>query len=588
MRMNTRSSVWTLGLLAAPLVTGLTWAIGSGLLDAESICARLPGGGELAVEPNGTSIELSFSDDGNYAVFTSSANNLVVGDTNGVADVFLLEMETGGITRVSVATGGGESNGASGAPSVSSDGRYVAFQSIATNLVAGAGDAPAAADVYLHDRITSETTLVSGNSLGERTGANHNMLYGRALGPDGGMVVFMAADADLDPTGGGLSHLYGRILSEGALIRISGPTFETPGNAESYGGQISPDSTYVAFSSLATNLTESATGGKWNAFVVGESSPMLQVSLSATGGAPNGDSRSTSVSNNGRYIAFESTASNLIAKDKNNLKDVFLRDTLTSTTERVVKALKNAEPNGESWGALVSADGRFVTYTSLASNLVPFDRNGAADVFLFDRLTQITTRVSRAPAMTEPNGGSYVSDYLDIAHGVAFSSTATNIVSSDTNNVEDVFVRTLWASIELVMRKGTIAFSAQPSQDRCTISGDFRFSGFSDDSLFVHESENARVIIGCDAQQYEISIAAGDPGWKTLPNGTIRWKSPAGTTPIVTLTLNPGKRQFSLVASKLEFGEGWTNPISMALELGDDLGMDGAAWTEKPTGFVLR
>jgi len=165
-----------------------------------------------------------------------------------------------------------------------------------------------------------------------------------------------------------------------------------------------------------------------------------RVSVSSTGLAGNKDSFYASISANGRYVAFSSDASNLIWGDTNKTADVFVFDRLTRRTERVSVSSWGVQGNGDHLYPSISADGRYVAFISDSSNLVPGDTNGRADVFVHDRRLHLTERVSVSSSGAEADGDSYFPSISADGRYVAFSSDATNLVGDDTNKKADVFV----------------------------------------------------------------------------------------------------------------------------------------------------
>lgn len=279
------------------------------------------------------------SADGRYVAFHSNASNLVLGDNNGAYDVFVHDRNTGQTTRVSVASNGSEANnnscgGSSTWATISDDGSYVGFQSDADNLVPNDGNG--VDDIFVHDRTTGKTTRIS-------------------------------------------------VASDG-----------TQGNNAS------------AYADISAN---------------------------------------------GRYIAFKSNANNLVQGDTNQVQDVFVRDLETGKTTRVNVASDGSQANNSYdvfTNPAISADGRYVAFDSNANNLVPGDTNqftnfegeieDALDVFLHDRQTGKTTRVSVASDGSQGNNSSYVPAITGDGRYVVFYSEASNLVSADTNQWQDVFV----------------------------------------------------------------------------------------------------------------------------------------------------
>ena len=372
------------------------------------------------------------SADGSTVAFRSKATNLVAGDTNGGEygdDIFVRNRTTGTTRRASVSSSGQQANYYSYLPSISANGEVVAFTSEASNLVSG--DTNRAADVFVHSFVTGRTTRVSVGAGGR----------------------------------------------------------QAAGWSESSPLAISADGRYVAFWSDAPNLVSGDTNGHSDVFVRDRSTGVTtRVSVGPGGTAGNSDSTSAAMAANGKAVAFESTASNLVANDTNAARDVFLRDLANHVTRRM-----SVGPGGQqtaagsySYDAAVSRDGMRVSFASTAANLVANDTNGETDVFVRDRATA-TTRLVSSDATGAPGGGTnpvlspdgrYVlfssprgvvvrdlgagsttlitvgwdgqpdnaseEDPGGISTGgrvVVFSSNATNLVKNDTYREQEVFLR---------------------------------------------------------------------------------------------------------------------------------------------------
>ncbi|MBE7503131.1 MAG: fibronectin type III domain-containing protein [Verrucomicrobiales bacterium] len=300
-------------------------------------------------EANGPSSAPRISADGSCVAFVSSANNLVSGDDNKVADIFVLDLGSREFTGVSVASDGTRANQASWGPALSADGRFVAFASDASNLVPD--DHNAAADVFIHDRQTGETTRVSVSSEG--TEAN--------------------------------SHS-GRV-SAGTTGRSETPV------------ALSADGRFVAFDSLANNLVPGDANGVRDVFVHDrESGETTRVSLTSEGlegppvsGAPNPSwavSRAPAISGNGRFVVFLSQAA-LVPEKRSIVTDVFLHDRVTGNTRRLSACAcgGNTEPDHGSSVAVISRDGSTVAFDSQATNIKPgyLDSNWSFDIFVFEQ-----------------------------------------------------------------------------------------------------------------------------------------------------------------------------------------------------------
>lgn len=341
------------------------------------------------------------------------------------------------ISRISVDSNGAQGNNWSDYPCISADGRYVAFVSIASNLVSG--DTNGADDVFVHDTLTDSTVRVSVNSYGDE---GNSWSRSPSISADGRYVAF---DSYSDNLVGGdnnyANDIFLRDTQTGITTRLSVNSSGTEGNSESYFPSISADGRYVAFNSYASNLVNGDTNGKSDIFLRDtQAGTTTRLSVDSSGVQGNGDSYSPSISVDGRYVAFESTASNLVSGDTNNTSDVFLRDTQTGTTTRLSVTSSGVQGNYHSEYASISADGRYVTFSSSATNLVSGMTNDLIDIFLRDIQTGLTTRLSLAWNGTEGNGISIEPRISANGHYVVFSSGATNLVSGDTNGTNDVFI----------------------------------------------------------------------------------------------------------------------------------------------------
>jgi Tol biopolymer transport system component len=392
-----------------------------------------------------SNLPISISATGRYVAFSDNAPNLVKGDGNFRYDVFVRDRVRGETTRVSVSSAGAEGNNDSFFPAISANGRFVAFASIASNLVRG--DTNHRLDVFVRDRKRGKTTRVSVNSAGAE--ADDGSVWRPAISPDGRFVAFESASTNLVlDDHNGIRDVFVRDLKRGQTTRVSvsssGAEQISGHGAEELGTvpALSHNGRYVAFSSRGKNLVEGDRNDTDDIFVrdrkLGETT---RVSVSSTGEEANGSSLFyPSISANGRFIAFTSYASDLVPGDGNRREDVFVRDRKRGVTTRV------RENNGS--GGLysgipsISDNGRFVAFESPASDLVKGDRNGHVDVFLRDRKRGRTTLLS---VSSEGEQGNDESSFPAIsAHNgrfVAFSSLASSLVAGDRHNTADTFVR---------------------------------------------------------------------------------------------------------------------------------------------------
>jgi hypothetical protein len=385
---------------------------------------------------------ISISDDGRYVAFDSQASNLVNGDTNGQTDVFVRDTHNNVTTRVSLITNGMEqANGYSYGPSISADGRYVAFTSAANNLVSG--DINGKADIFVRDTQTNTTTLVSLATDGSQGNANS---LTPAISADGRYVVFYSLASNLvSGDTNGLADIFLRDIQTHTTIRVSLATDGTQGNAApDYNDlSLSADGHYVIFKSNASNLVNGDTNERNDIFLRDiQTNTTTRVSLATDGTQGNSFVYGFTISADGRYVVFASASNNVVSSDTNGKDDIFVRDILTNITTRVSLATDGGQTNDSSSNPSISANGRYVVFQSYASNLVSGDTNGKADIFVRDTLTNITTRVSLAADGTQGNDSMEYPVISADGRYVAFLSKANNLVSQDTNNTWDVFLYT--------------------------------------------------------------------------------------------------------------------------------------------------
>jgi Tol biopolymer transport system component len=417
--------VLLLALFAWP---GVAWAV---VTERASVDSSEVQGASDSSEP-------SISSDGRYVAFVSNSAGLVAYDTNGVADVFVRDRQTGETTRVSVGTGGTEATGGpSSHPSISADGRYVAFQSDASNLVTG--DTNARRDVFVHDRVAGTTVRASVNSSGVQ--GNHTSEH-PFISSDGNYVAFHSyADNLVANDTNIMTDVFVRDRVAGTTERVSVDSAETQASGGSYYPSISSDGSYVAFDSGANNLVANDTNGTTDVFVRDRTAGTTKRVSVATGGTQgDGESYMPAISGDGRYIAFPSHATNLVANDTNVKCDIFVYDQTPGTTTRVSVSGAGAQADGHSYLCSISDNGRYVAFESAAANLVSGDTGDIYDVFVRDRTAGTTRRVSVAPDGTQANDQSDTAVISGDGNYVAFKSFASNLVSDDTNSVPDIFV----------------------------------------------------------------------------------------------------------------------------------------------------
>ena len=387
---------------------------------------------------NGSSSSPSNSPDGYFVAVESGSANLVDGDTNGFEDTFVHNLQTGITDRLSISSTGEQGNDVSGRASLSANGRFVAFESVASNLVSG--DWNNSWDVFFYTPQTGTTEQVSVSTSGA-PGNNHS--FNPAISADGRFVAFESYATNLVSEGSSwFEDIYVRDRGLGITELVSVSSTGEPGKSDSNNPSISADGRFVAFESTAYNLVDGDTNWESDIFVRDrQTSTTERVSISSTGEQGNGESRDPVISADGRFVAFWSAASNLVSGDTNDSWDVFVHDLKTGLTERASISSTGEQGNNDSYNPSISTDGRFVGFDSRASNLVSGDTNGVYDAFVHDRQAGTTERVSVSSAGEQGNGASFSSVISADGRFVTFESQASNLVNGDTNQETDIFVR---------------------------------------------------------------------------------------------------------------------------------------------------
>jgi Tol biopolymer transport system component len=386
-----------------------------------------------------SSSQPALSADGRFLAFVSTADNLVPRDTNGAADVFLRDLTGGKTTRVSVAGRRVQANGTSSEPSLSANGRYLAFVSSATNLAQR--DENDQADVFVRDLKLRTTKRIS---LGIRGAEPNCACFDPVISGNGLFVAFSSFASNLVPRDTNRSSdVFVRDLRRNRTTRVSIGPANAQANGDSNQPSISANGQFVAFASEAANLATGDSNGRADIYLRdSRGRKTLRVSRGLRGQQSDGDSLAPSISANGLIIAFSSTATNLIEDDSNGVTDVFVSGSApAAVAERVSTASDGTEGNDESLSPSLSANGRQVAFHSYATNLVATDANGARDVFVHVVRSNAIRRASISSSGTEGDAESFAPSLSSNGRRVAFTSSATNLVGDDTNAVRDVFVR---------------------------------------------------------------------------------------------------------------------------------------------------
>ncbi len=439
----------------APWLFLLTALVGSRAWAQSMINAHVTSGGEQGNAWVGYA-EPSLSDDGRYIAFHSQATNLVAGDTNNFSDCFVHDNLTGTTVLISLGVAGAQANADCFRPSLSSSGRYVAYVTTATNLVAG--DTNGMGDVFRHDRDTDAdgvfdepgavaTIRVSVATGGAQTNG-HSRSYESTISDDGDRIVFESDATNLVAGDtNGIQDCFLRIVSAGTTTRLSVSTSGAQSTGSTSSPAISGNGAAVVLTANSSpgssGLTADDTNDVPDVFVRDlVAGTTTRVSVSSAGAQGNGSSLWGTISDDGLLVSFESSATNLVAGDVNGTDDVFVHDRSSGTTTLANLSSGGAQSNSYSSGGTISGNGLFVLFQSAGTNLVGGDGNGDIDVFVRDRLAGTTVRASRAVDGTEGNEASLLGAISDDGASVAFISYATNLgPGADTNGFPDAFVR---------------------------------------------------------------------------------------------------------------------------------------------------
>lgn len=392
------------------------------------------------------SFQQTISADGRLIAFQSSAP-LAQGTSSGLGGIFVRDR----ISRTtSLVTPGmcGQANAGSVNPVISGNGRYIAFESSASNLVECAPPGTYGSQIWVRDLLTGTTRLASTNAQGVPA---NSWSEEPAISADGTKIVFSSNATNLtaDGNSGSRRQVFHRDLVAGTTTLVSMGTSGGAGNGLSEDPDISADGSAVAFTSFATDLSASDLNQASDVFVRNISTGNTTIVSKTSAGAPAlGHSYLPSLSAHGRYIAYTSEAANLVAGDVNGVRDVFVFDSVTGQVSLVSSGLDNVTGNSASAGGDISADnkpgsvvdGRYVAFQSSATNLVPGGTSGT-QLFLRDLINGETSVLSSNAFGSLANGDSEGVDLSSDARFAVFYSRATNLVAGDTNGHTDVFVR---------------------------------------------------------------------------------------------------------------------------------------------------
>lgn len=371
---------------------------------------------------NGYSFSPSVSADGRYVSFDSLAINLVSGDTNDYLNsVYIKDTQTGEVKLVSANSAGVIVNSKTYNRSISDDGRYVAF--VTEN-----------SSIYIKDTQTEELQLLSVGSTGI-IGENPT------FSSDGRYIAFESTASNIvSGDTNGQSDVFIKDTQTGIIQLVSKSSAGAVGNSGSYNPSISVDGKYITFSSDASNLVNGDTNMDKDIFIkdtqTGEIKLLSESSARVIG---NYDSSKPSISSDGKYVAFTSGAGNLLIEDS-PYHDIFIKDTQTGAIKLVSASSAGVGGNYDSYSPSISADGRYVAFESKASNLVSGDTTQTSDIFIKDTQTGAIQLASVSSGGAIGNGQSYAPSISTDGKYITFYSYASNLVSGDTNDSPDIFI----------------------------------------------------------------------------------------------------------------------------------------------------
>ena len=341
--------------------------------------------------------------------------------------------------RVSTSSSGREANDGSGASSISANGLVVTFESYASNLVQG--DRNGGSDVFVRNLSTGQIKRISNNATEAARG--EGIISTPSISATGRYIAYSSVAREVADDRNGLYDIYVYDQQTAKRKRVSLSTIGVASNDHCFYPKISANGRYVVFESYASNLIPNDTNGVKDVFLRDlVTNVTKRLSQGINGAEANADSSAASISADGRFVAFQSDANDIVVGDTNSFPEVFVHDVVNGVAERIAVSNAGLDVNGVSLSPSISGDGRYVAFMSNATNLVTGDTNGSFDIFAYDRLNRVTKRVSVNSEGFESGifSGSFSPNISADGRYIGFVSTADNLVSGDTNGVFDAFV----------------------------------------------------------------------------------------------------------------------------------------------------
>ena len=522
---------------------------------------------------NGSSGSAVMTPDGRYVAFVSSASNLVAGDTNGIPDIFVRDLQLGTTTLASLgATSLGITAGsASALPVITPDGRYVAFYSTATNLVAGVTNV---GDIYVRDLLAGTTIWASAGARAQLQavfGTSNGVCFSHKMSADGSLVAYEVSAAGYAQTAGVVLRY--NLLSSQTDVVNTNANAPLGAYADLRTIDLSPDGRFVASVANTDTSGVNTVVYLWDALV----GTNLLVSADVSDAAPvSGSSYAPLVDPSGRYVVFLSNSTNLTTNVLMGDYHLYWRDTQAGAT-----VLVDVNTNGVGVGVYPetypswSPDARFLSFDCANAG----DRNRYQDVFVSDLESNTNELISiQTPAISSltPDGPSILSSTVPVSLNgqyVAFASDADNLVANDTNGVRDVFVRDLIAGTNILVSADTNGLPAAGVSSEASISSDGRFVMFSSSaaSLVPGDANNSVDVFERDLQN----------GTTTLVSVNMNGTGPGNSNSFSPIVSIDGR--FVLFHSQAQnlapgsFGSGIENLFLRDLQLGTNYALTAAS-----------
>lgn len=460
---------------------------------------------QALVTATGQSFGNTMTPDGRWVLFRSSAADVVPGvsDSNGTADVFLFDRTTGTSILVSRSRNAANqaANGSSFGSGLSDDGRYVLFESTATDIAPNS-DFTNTNDLFLFDRVTAAVTLITTYSTLPGSTAPGQVQFSR-LSADGGTVLFVttATASDLvtgatDGNGSADAFLWSQSTGLSTLVSQTSTTANGAANGAVLSAVLSVDGNWVAYSTMATNVLPSVTDNNTTSDVyrwsrANGSTELVSAGANSATTTANGGATALAISTDGNWTSYTSQATDVVngQNDANGTADLFVRDQSGGASTLVSRAGDVATNTPDQTSSLVdvSNDGRYTLFFSQSAQIGAgiTDGNGlGADVFQFDRVTQSTRLVSHlasnALATPTDSPSSFAGAMTEDGRFVAFYSNSVQLVSNlvEYNKRNDVFLKDFQSgSVTLLSRSASSAIN--------TLNNDSELTGLSDDGRWL-------------------------------------------------------------------------------------------------------